>query len=72
MCERCSRLLSAKELAGELRKNVSYVYAMKAAGFPLVAGLATLASALDWLTAHPHPRAEKRRTVAKRKTGPRS
>lgn len=68
MCERCSRLLSCKELAGELRKSPSFIYAMVKKGFPLTAGLATLAQALDWLASHPHPRGSERVAMPKRKT----
>lgn len=51
-----STLLTVKELAFELRKNASYVYAMRARGFKMPAGLATLNQALKWLDKHPSPR----------------
>lgn len=56
-------LLTSKELAGLLRRDVSFVYAMRAGGFPMPGGTATLSEARAWLIAHPNPRA---RVKAKR------
>lgn len=44
-----------------LKRAPSYVYAMKARGFPMPGGRARLTEALAWLTRHPQPRAESRR-----------
>jgi len=43
-----------------LKRAPSYVYAMKARGFPMPGGRARLTEALAWLTRHPQPRAERR------------
>ena len=56
------RLLYPKELAEALRRSESYVYAMRARGFQMPGGTATLAEAKAWLTANPQPR--------RRETGP--
>jgi len=42
-------LMTSKELAYALRVNVSYVYRMRSAGFPMPAGKATLQEAREWL-----------------------
>ena len=44
-----SKLLYPKELAAVLRKSHIYVYAMKAASFPMPGGTATLEEACTWL-----------------------
>lgn len=49
-------LLAPKELAAELGRHRSFVFAMKKAGFPMPGNRATLAEALAWLERHPHPR----------------
>jgi hypothetical protein len=53
-------LLTTKELAAMLKRAPSYVYAMKARGFPMPGGRGRLTEALAWLTRHPQPRAERR------------
>ena len=45
--------LYADELADVLGRSRLYVYAMKAAGFQMPAGLATHIDALIWLAHHP-------------------
>lgn len=59
------RLLRPKELAEALRRDISYVYAMRRRGFRLPGGTATLTEAREWLLLHPHPRANPRKTGAK-------
>ena len=46
-------LLTTKEIAAMLKRAPSYVYAMKARGFPMPGGRARLTEALAWLTKHP-------------------
>jgi hypothetical protein len=57
------RLMSVKELAEAIRKAPSYVYSMKALGFPMPGGVATVFEARAWLSTNPHPR--KRKPLAK-------
>jgi hypothetical protein len=52
-------LFSTKELAAMLKRAPSYVYAMRAKGFPMPGGRARVSEALAWLIKHPQPRAEK-------------
>ena len=52
-------LLTAKELADALRRSVKYIYAMKAQGFQMPGGLATLAEARSWLVRNPAPRGKR-------------
>lgn len=47
------KLLFADDLAREMNRSRSYIYAMKAQGFQMPGGQATLSDARDWLTAHP-------------------
>jgi hypothetical protein len=54
-------LLTSKELAGALKRHVSFVYAMKARGFKMPGGLATVEQALRHLARHPCPRGKKPR-----------
>lgn len=69
-----SRLLPPKELAFELRRHVNYVYAMRADGFKMPGGMATLEEARAWLDLHPHPKRKKWRrpdkTAATRQNPP--
>jgi hypothetical protein len=51
-----SDLLTAKELAQQIRKHVTYVYAMRRLGFPMPGRVATLSAALRFLQKHPAPR----------------
>lgn len=44
--------MTAKELAYELRKSVNYVYGMRACGFSMPGGTATLSAAVEWLQEH--------------------
>lgn len=62
------QLLKPKELAALLRRHVKFVYAMKAGGFPMPGGTATLVEARAWLLIHPNPRSRKSGRVP---TGPR-
>lgn len=59
-------LLLPKELAAKLRRPVPYVYAMRRAGFEMPGKLATLSSALEWLSKNPPPRSNKHKRA---KTG---
>jgi hypothetical protein len=45
--------LTIKELAFELNHGRGYVHAMKAAGFRMPGGMATVAEAREWLAANP-------------------
>lgn len=45
--------LDTKGLAAALKRSRSYVQDMKACGFPMIAGRATLRMALDWLARNP-------------------
>ena len=51
-------LLNAKELAALLRKSRSYIFAMKARGFIMPGGTATLTEARVWLSRNPPPRSK--------------
>jgi len=51
-----AELHTVKELAGLLKRATSYVYAMRAQGFRMPGGRATLAQALQWLEENPNPR----------------
>jgi hypothetical protein len=46
-------LLSVKELAYEMKRHPSYIYAMRQAGFPMPGNRTTLAATMDWLTQNP-------------------
>lgn len=48
-------LLSAKELAGKLKRHVSYVRQMTRTGFKMVAGRTTLEAAMIWLAENGRP-----------------
>ena len=48
-------LLSMKELAAELKRGRTYVWAMKRRGFLMPGGRARLSEALTWLKTHPLP-----------------
>jgi hypothetical protein len=53
-------LLSAKELAGKLKRNVGYVRAMTRGGFRMVAGRTTLEAAMVWLAENGRPYSPRR------------
>lgn len=53
------KLYGPKELAQLLRRNKSYVYAMRRAGFIMPGGTATITEAREWLVVHPFPRRRK-------------
>ncbi len=55
------KLLTCKELAFELNRNVSYVYAMRSAGFKMPAGRATISDAVTWLSHNPEFRRDHAR-----------
>lgn len=64
-------LLTCKELADALRRNVSFVWAMRRRGFRMPGGAATLDEARQWLQANPRPRSgdhgsARKQTEAKR------
>jgi hypothetical protein len=46
-------LLSVKELAWQMKRHASYIYAMRQAGFQMPGNRTTLAAALDWLARNP-------------------
>jgi len=48
-----NELLSAKELADQLKRTPRYVRAMKRDGFPMPGNRATVNHALHWLAQHP-------------------
>jgi len=54
---RADELLCVKNLASELRRAPSYVFAMKRRGFKMPGGRATISNALKWLEKNPKPRA---------------
>jgi len=58
-------LLTTKELAEKLKRDVSYIYAMKRQGFVMVSNRSTLAAAITWLLRHPAPRATPRKSAAR-------
>jgi hypothetical protein len=60
-------LLSRKELAMELKRNPSYVSAMKRNGFVMPGGRATLEEARAWLTKHPEPRGQNKKAASNRR-----
>jgi hypothetical protein len=61
-------LLTAKELAAALKRNVKYVYAMKACGFLMPGNRATVGMALTWLVRNPAPRSRVSVNVSNRPT----
>ena len=52
-------LLTTKQLARMLKRHPNYVYAMRALGFPMPGGTATVDEAREWLRKHPRPRSVK-------------
>jgi hypothetical protein len=56
MITKFEKLLSIKELAEALGKHRNYVGAMKARGFEMPGGTATVTEAREWLKNNPHPR----------------
>jgi hypothetical protein len=48
--------LNVKELAFVLKKHPSYIYAMRARGFPMPGGVATVRDARAWLAQNPAPK----------------
>jgi|GEM_PF-6806455 len=66
-----TELLTPKELAGMLKRNVSYVYAMRVRGFAMPGGRATLVDALSWLNSNPNPRKGEPRGGKRKRTGTR-
>lgn len=46
-------LLTIKELAWEMKRHPSYIYAMRQAGFKMPGYRTTLAAAMDWLAKNP-------------------
>lgn len=63
------KLLSCKELAWSLNRNVTYIYAMRAAGFSMPGDRATVEAAIEWLAENPDfsKRKAYQRTTSKRK-----
>jgi hypothetical protein len=45
--------LCTKQLAAAIHRHPSYLYAMRASGFPMPAGLSTPNAALQWLINNP-------------------
>jgi hypothetical protein len=64
------KLLSCKELAWSLNRNVNYVYAMRAAGFSMPGDRATVQAAIEWLADNPDFSIRKayQKTTTKRKS----
>ena len=58
-------LLTPKELAFVLKRNVTYVYAMRRRGFAMVCYRTTLKAALEWLLRNPQPRGHERKPADK-------
>lgn len=54
-----NQLLAIKELADALRKHRSYVDQMKARGFEMPGGTATISEARAWLVRNPAPKSRK-------------
>lgn len=52
-------LLTSKELAYALKRSVTYVYAMRAQGFIMPGGRATLREAQSFLARNPAPRVKR-------------
>ena len=53
------QLLTTKELAFVLRRDKSFVYAMRKQGFAMPGGTATVTEARQWLLTNPFPRRRK-------------
>jgi hypothetical protein len=51
---------TCKELAGILRRSVSFIYAMRRRGFTMPGGVSTLSRAEVWLVRNPNPRGKER------------
>ena len=58
------RLLSTGELAAALGRSVRYVYAMRASGFLMPGGRATLLEARAWLVRNPSPTGRRGKSVS--------
>jgi hypothetical protein len=56
-----TELLTTKEIAAMLKRAPSYVYAMRAQGFMMPGGRATLHQAIEWLRTNPKPRKNRDR-----------
>jgi len=54
-------LLSAKELADQLKRTPRYIRAMVRDGFPMPGHRATVNHALHWLAEHPHFRQNRQK-----------
>jgi len=52
------KLLSVKELAAEMGRDRTYVWAMKRRGFEMPGGRATVAEARSFLARNPKPRSK--------------
>lgn len=52
--------LTSKEIANRLRKHISYVYAMRRAGFQMPGRVAQFRAVIIWLRKNPSPRAKTR------------
>jgi hypothetical protein len=60
------KLLTVKELAFELRRSTKFVYAMRALGFEMPGGTATVTEARAWLMKNPSPCRQKRAPLPNR------
>lgn len=56
-------LFTPKELAALLKRDRTYIFAMKRRGFPMPGNRATLGEARKWLAKHPPPRSGEGRRV---------
>lgn len=63
---RNEKLLSVCELAFEMGRSVRYVYAMRANGFLMPGGRATVSEARAWLVRNPPPTSRRFRKVQER------
>ncbi len=57
------KLLTRKELAAEIRRNIAFVYAMEQCGFLMPGGRCTLTAAINFLTKCPRPYSKKKPIV---------
>lgn len=61
-----NELMSCKELAYALKRDVSYIYTMRTRGFRMVGDRATVNQALEWLASNPLPWSKLWGTARKR------
>lgn len=59
-----TQLLSVKDLARELGRGERYVWYMRARGFKMPGGRATVVEARQWLARHPKPCSTQEKVAA--------